>query len=361
MNIQTHTTSTRLASLDILRGGILFLLVFFQPILVAVLTEIDTPWSSGILYQFDHEVWDGFRFWDLVMPLFLFMSGTSIPFSFSKMMREKTKVYIYRKVFKRFFILFILGMILQGNLLGFDMDHIYFYTNTLQAIGTGYLFTAIILLNFKFRTQIAISGILLLIYSIPFIVSGDYTMDGNFASKVDQMILGRFRGDPSYSWIWSSLAFTVTVLLGSFAGHIMKEYKENKKKVLSILFTSSLCLIVAALICSIEIPVNKRIWSASMTLLSGGYCFFLMGLFYYWIDYCGHLKGLEWLKIYGMNSIVAYFLGEMINFRSIAYSVSYGLEPFLGEFYPAWITFLNFSILFLILYLMYKSKIFIKI
>lgn len=31
---------------------------------------MNLPFLNGILYQFDHEVWEGFRFWDLVMPLF---------------------------------------------------------------------------------------------------------------------------------------------------------------------------------------------------------------------------------------------------------------------------------------------------
>lgn len=46
---------------------------------------------------------------------------------------------------------------------------------------------------------------------------GDFSPEGNFAYKVDLMLLGRFRGDPTYTWIWSSLTFAVTVMLGTFA------------------------------------------------------------------------------------------------------------------------------------------------
>ena len=141
-----QTTSSRLASLDILRGLTLFLLVFFQPVLWALLSPVDADWSRAVLYHFDHEVWEGFRFWDLVMPLFLFMSGASMPFSFGKMLREGGKMAVVRKVIRRFFILFLLGMVVQGNLLGFDLAHIYIYTNTLQAIAAGYLLTALVML-----------------------------------------------------------------------------------------------------------------------------------------------------------------------------------------------------------------------
>lgn len=80
MNTPLSPVSGRLASLDILRGFDLFLLVFFQPVFVALGQRLNFPWLNDILYQFDHESWIGFRFWDLVMPLFLFMTGASILF-----------------------------------------------------------------------------------------------------------------------------------------------------------------------------------------------------------------------------------------------------------------------------------------
>ena len=84
MNKIPENDFTRLASLDILRGFDLFLLVFFQPVFVALVRQLNLPFLDEVLYQLDHEVWEGFRFWDLVMPLFLFMTGASIPFSLSK-------------------------------------------------------------------------------------------------------------------------------------------------------------------------------------------------------------------------------------------------------------------------------------
>ncbi|WP_455674690.1 acyltransferase family protein [Phocaeicola sp.] len=357
----TLQPSTRLASLDILRGFDLFLLVFFQPVLIALGQQLNLPWLNSILYQFDHEVWVGFRFWDLVMPLFLFMTGASMPFSFSKYKNNPDKKAIYRKIIKRFLLLFIFGMIVQGNLLGLDPGSIYIYTNTLQAIATGYLIAAILLLHCSVKAQIVATFLLLLIYWIPMTFAGDFTPEGNFANKLDRIVLGRFRGDPTYTWIWSSLTFGVTVMLGTFAGRIMKNGKENRKQVVQTLLVIGGALVGLALLWSLQMPINKRIWSCSMTLLSGGYCFLLMAVFYYWIDYKGHNRGLNWLKVYGMNSITAYLLGEVINFRCVAASVSYGLAPYLGDYYPVWLTFANFLILFFILRFMYKHQVFLKI
>ena len=353
--------STRLASLDILRGFDLFLLVFFQPVFFHLGKVLGWECLDPILYQLDHGPWEGFRFWDLIMPLFLFMAGTSMPFSFAKFKNDSNKSRIYKKVFKRFIILFLLGMVAQGNLLGLDPNHLYIYVNTLQSIAVGYLIAALILLNGGIKAQIIATVALLVIYTIPMMLFGDYTLEGNFAYKVDVLLMGRFQGDPSYTWIWSSLTFGVTVMLGVFAGEIICLKKDTPRKVVNWLLIGGIGLIAAALLWSLEMPIIKRIWSGSMTLLAGGYSFLLMGIFYYWIDYKGHKRGLEWLKIYGMNSITAYMLAQIVNFRSIPRSIFYGLEQYLGDLYPVWISFVHYAIIFWILKHMYDQKIFLKI
>lgn len=375
MNKSLSPVPSRLASLDILRGFDLFLLVFFQPLFVALGQRLNFLWLNDILYQFDHESWIGFRFWDLVMPLFLFMTGASMPFSFSKFKDDPNKWPIYRKIVKRFVLLFIFGMVVQGNLLGLDPKYLYLYSNTLQAIATGYLIAAVIQLHCSFKYQILITLLLLVIYWIPMTFWGDYTPTGNFAEKVDRLVLGRFRdgvywGEDSnwhfspnytYTWIWSSLTFGVTVMLGTFAGKIMKEGKENRKRVVQVILLVGLILVGISLLWSLQMPIIKRLWTGSMALFSGGLCFLLMGLFYYWIDYKGHSYGLDWLKIYGMNSITAYILGEVVNFRCVVASVSYGLEQYLGNYYAVWLSFANYLIVFLILRMMYKHRVFLKI
>ena len=303
------------------------------------------------------------------------MTGASMPFSFSKFKDAPNKGPIYRKILKRFILLFIFGMIVQGNLLGLDPRHIYLYSNTLQAIATGYVIAAVVQLHCSFKWQIIVTLLLLLAYWIPMTFLGDFTPEGNFAEKVDRIVLGRFRDgvywgedgiwhfSPSYNytWILSSLTFGVTVMLGTFAGKIMKEGKEDRKRVVQKLLLAGAVLIGISLLWGMQMPIIKRVWTCSMTLFSGGLCFLLMGLFYYWIDYKGHTNGLNWLKIYGMNSITAYILGEVVNFRCVAASVSYGLEQYMGDYYGVWLSFANYLIVFLILRMMYKHQVFLKI
>ena len=67
----------RLASLDILRGFDLFLLLFVGPMVSSLAAVSDAEWTNSLAYHFDHAAWDGLHMWDLVMPLFMFMAGVS--------------------------------------------------------------------------------------------------------------------------------------------------------------------------------------------------------------------------------------------------------------------------------------------
>ena len=368
-------TTKRLESLDILRGLDLFLLVFFQPVLMQICARVDLPWLRTVGAWFSHAEWEGLHLWDLVMPLFLFMAGASMPFAFSKYRESESKWPIYRKILKRFVVLFLLGMVVQGNLLGLDPQMFRFYSNTLQAIASGYLIASMLILHLGQRAQIIATCMLMLIYWIPMHFCGGYTADGNFAEMVDRAVLGSHRDGVywdeqgewhfaswyHYTWLWSSLTFGVTVMLGCFAGQIIKAGSNLRSFTALRLAVIALALLALGYLHSMHTPVNKHLWTTSMTLISGGWCWALMALFYWLVDVKGWSRGLQWLKIYGSNSIVAYMLGEVVNFRSVVQSVSYGLQPHLGEWYGVWVTFGNYLIIFLILRAMYKARVFVKI
>lgn len=379
MKTQTEPTALfkqkRLNSLDILRGFTLFLLVFLQPVLMALGKALQHPSYQAFLTHFRHASWEGIHFWDLVMPLFLFMTGVAMPFSFSKYREQKEKRGVYQRITKRVLLLFLLGMVVQGNLLALDWQQLYLYSNTLQAIAVGYLIAALIQLHLSTRMQLVATTLLLLLYALPFLLTGNYTPQGNWAEQVDKLILGQFRDGVyftedglwhfstsyHYTWVWSSLTFGVTVMLGTFANQLLMRYKQQPPKALARLIGVGLLLLTLGYLWSFQHPIIKKIWSSSMTLYTGGICFLLLALFYYWIDVRGKSSKLNWLKIYGMNSIVAYVLGMVINFRCIATSLFFGLESYLGSYYPAWITFVNYSILFLILRFLYQRAIFLRV
>lgn len=373
----TNKQKERLNSLDILRGFDLFLLVGIQPILWRLCQNPKTNIGEILKTQLDHAVWQGFNCWDIVMPLFLFMSGITIPFAFSKYHNktQKKDSQLWLKIIKRFFLLFLLGWIVQGNLLAFDIQRFRIFSNTLQAIAMGYLVATIAYLYLKPHWQILLATSFVFIYWIIFATIGnnDYSPLGNIAYQIDNATLGRFKDgviwnngqwafdqNYTYTWILSSLNFCVTVMLGTFAGILLKTTCSQTHKLRSLIVIGC-TLIIIGLLLNITHPIIKRLWTSSMTLFSGGICFLLMAIFYYVIDIKKWDRPFNWLKIYGMNSIVAYVLYETINFRSIGQSLFYGTEQFLGEFYPALIETTQVGIIFGILFLLYKNNIFIKI
>ena len=130
---------------------------------------------------------------------------------------------------------------------------------------------------------------------------------------------------------------------------------------LRMLFGIGLGMVIAGWLWGIELPVIKKLWTSSMVLVSSGYCFLLMGLFYYWIDYKGHRKYTTWLKVYGMNSILAYMLTNVVSFRCIGESLFFGTQQYLGNYYPVLIAMCNVSVIYVLLYAFYKHNIFLKV
>ena len=369
----------RLESLDVLRGFDLFFLVGLESVMHALHNAVKTPWFDRLMWNFGHVEWQGFSPWDLIMPLFMFMSGVAIPFAFAKY-SEMPKSFIYKRLIKRFVLLWIFGMISQGNLLGLDPDRIFLFSNTLQTIAVGYLVSAILFLHTSLKTQVAVAVTLLVVYwgamefiSVKGFGSGDYTADGNLAEGIDRVVLGRFRDAAQrvdgevvfapwyrYTWLLSSLNFVVTVLTGVFAGQILKSNGTGTKKTLLLISTGT-AMVLAGWLWDLELPVVKKIWTSSMVLVSSGYCFVLMGIFYWWIDVRQHRRGIGWLKVYGMNSIMAYMLAMVVQFWCVSQSLLRGLEQYLGAFYPALIAASIATIIFLILWRLYKSNHFLRV
>jgi predicted acyltransferase len=396
----------RLESLDALRGMDLLFLVAISDLVEELAEVIDTPWMASVMECFTHKTWEGFSPWDLVMPLFMFMAGVAIPFSLGKNkeashLGEVGRGAVYWRLFRRVLLLWIFGMMVQGNLLALDPNRIYLFTNTLQAIAVGYFFSALIYLHTSWKTQIGIAVGLLLTFwgamewiTIGGYGGGDYTPHGNLAEGIDTLLLGRFRDTAqiidgqvvvresyTYTWILSSLNFVVTVLTGVLAGEILKRTPSNsplqgerqdakticpfpyKGEVRrgSFLLLVGIAMVALGWTWDAVHPVIKHIWTGSMVLVSSGYCFLLMGIFYLWIDCLGHNKHLTVLKVYGMNSITAYVVSHVISFRSISKSLFFGLEQYVGDYYDFIIQLSNVTILFLILYIMYRKKIFLRV
>ena len=132
----------RLISLDILRGADIFVLTVVS-VIIAVVNKYH-PLPGWLLTQFDHPEWIGFSFYDIIMPLFIFMSGASVPLANPK----------WAHVLRRFALLWVFGMVAQGELLTFDLHRIrselkgWTKVTRLALIGVGLLILGAILNTF---------------------------------------------------------------------------------------------------------------------------------------------------------------------------------------------------------------------
>ncbi len=391
MTPASNTFRGRLASLDILRGMDLFLLVILEPIIGRLGKVLSGPVWHAVAHQCHHVGWHGFVLWDIIMPLFMFMSGITIPFSMAKYKdgRAHPDKAFWTKLLRRFVLLWVLGMAVQGKLLTLDPVQFKWFSNTLQAIAVGYLATAILYVYGGLKLQIGAGVLCFAAYFAVFALAGgmDTTPEGNIAMTIDKAVLGMhrdgvqfledgtwaFKEGYQYTWILSSLNFIVTVLLGCLAGQILRRGPKDAAPAQNGLPAPSgrnaatlaivgAALVAAGLLLDPVFPIIKKIWSSSMTLYSGGICCLAMALVYWWVDVRGHSRGLNWLKVLGMNSIAAYCISHIFNFTSVTTSVLYGLKHIVGDpWYGVIIACANALVLWFILRYMYKKGIFLKV
>jgi predicted acyltransferase len=359
----------RLASLDALRGFDMFWITGGQGILLGLGRGLNNEWfNRHIGPQLEHVSWQGFTAWDLIMPLFLFVVGTAMPFSFARRLeRGQTKARLYRHVLVRVAILWILGMIAQGRLLDYDLARLRLYSNTLQAIAAGYLIASLLLLNLSLRWQIAVTGALLLLYwallalaPVPGYGPGQLTEQGNFAMYIDKLILGPFQDGTTYTWILSSMTFAATVMLGAFAGRLLRSELDKVRKVLFLLAGGIACIYLGWA-WGLLLPIIKHIWTSSMVLFAGGWSLVLLALFYLVIDVLRLRFLAGFFIVIGMNAIAAYMVTHAVDFAGIADFFLQGLAKWTGPWHHVLRAAGGFAILWLILFYMYRKRTFIKI
>jgi predicted acyltransferase len=337
--------------------------------------------NSGFLHavsgQLEHVPWEGFHFYDLIMPLFLFMVGMSIPFSVDKRLASgESKKKIYLHAFKRWMILLVLGMIYEGNLLAFDFNNI-FIGSVLGAIGIGYFFSVLIYTRLNLKNQIwLVAGIQIVYWSIltfvpaPGLQAGILLPDASIVKFAEQMVFGRLaKTGVAYMWFLDTGGFICTVMTGVFASIIIrgniklpfiKSSSEQIHKTLFLAFTGS-GLTVLSLILNIWFPMIKNIWNPTFVLLTSGLSFLLFSLFYFLIDVKGYKRWAFWLKVIGMNSITVYLGVHFVPLKILGTRFVFGLEQFLGVYYTVMQSLIAMIIIYIILYWMYKKATFIKI
>ncbi len=362
--------SDRVLSIDALRGFDMFWIVGGRELVLAAAAAASGSVPAWLDYQLEHVEWEGFTAWDLIMPLFLFVVGAAMPFSFANQLaRGTSKGEMVFKILRRTVILFVLGMAAQGHLLDFDLSTLHIYCNTLQSIAAGYLVAGILLLNVGvilqlFATAALLVGYWLIMMYVPFGThpAGTLEPNANVALAVDEFILGRFRDGTTYTWILSSMTFAATVLLGVQAGHLLRSRLPAAAKFLLLVCVGLACLAGGWLWAErLNFPIIKHIWTSSMALWSAGLSYLLLALFYLVIDWVGLTRWAFFFVVIGANAITAYMAYHFVPFRDIAEGLVGGLARHAYRGGPVLIEFTAVMLLWLAMVHMYRHRIFVRV
>jgi heparan-alpha-glucosaminide N-acetyltransferase len=388
--------TTRIVAIDAFRGFVMFLMLAEAMRLWTLHTAFpESRFWSIVAYNTTHVQWQGCSLHDLIQPAFSFLVGAALPFSltnrrargepFSRMLAHA----VWRSV-----ALILLGIFLRS----LERPQTYWtFEDTLTQIGLGYTF--LFLLAFaSLRVQIAVFATILVafwgafaLYPVPgpgfdysqvgvrpdwpHLYTGflaHFNKNSNLSWAFDVWFLNLFPRQSPFrfnSGGWSTLSFIptlATMQLGLWAGQWLQTSRTTVEK-LKGLIASGVALALAGLIFQwLHIsPIVKRIWTSSYTLYSGGLVLLILAGFYALMEWKGWRRWAFPLLVIGANSIAIYVMSWTIeHFISSAILRHIGPAPFavLGPpFEPVLRGMAVLIVFWLILYWMYRKKIFLRI
>ncbi len=295
----------RLLSLDIFRG-----------MTVAFMIIVNTPGSWSYVYPpLKHAEWHGCTPTDLVYPFFLFIVGVSIWFSLKKYGHELNGPSVLR-ILRRTASIFALGLLL-AIFPYFSRDYSTFrIMGVLQRIALAYGFGALICMIINRNYLWIVTAVILLLYwgMLAFLGGSDpYSLEGNFALKVDEAILGKshmYKGfgipfEPE--GLLSTIPSICTVIIGFYTGEFIGKTKGGERSVLKLLLIG-ISLIGLGLLWNEFFPINKPLWTSSYVLYTAGLAMVVLTVVYYISDVLKWQKWGSFFRVYGTNALFAYFM-----------------------------------------------------
>ena len=367
--------SERLTSLDALRGFDMFWILGADSLVVALHELGKNPVTKFFAEQLDHAEWAGFRFYDLIFPMFVFIMGVSTVFSLTKIVAREGRAAAVKRVLVRGMLLFLVALIYSG---GFtnpwpDMR----LMGVLNRIAICYTFGGLLFIFCNWRVLAAVGVAMLVGYwailaHVPMRdihlekellaaqaeAAGDKKLTAQFlaadnpsaknpsATKdrslwqttekmyyaTTKRVTGKY--EPGYNVVnhfdfehlparkydifydpegfLSSLPACVTGLLGIFAGLLLRNKTVPDQKKVFYLLGAGAASTALGWWWNLDFPVIKKIWTSSYVLVAGGYSAMLLGAFYWIIDV---KKWQTWCQPFvwiGMNPITLYLASNFM-------------------------------------------------
>ena len=365
------STRERLQSLDTLRGFDMAMLVGGAGILIAFSELTGWGWAEALETQMHHVRWEGFRFYDLIFPLFMFISGVAIPYAInSKVEKGVSKSRLLRKILVRLIALIALGILYNGVLQrGFNNPRI---VSVLSQIGFGYFFAALICLYSKNIKGViywllgimAGVAVLQLFVPVPGYGAGTFEPESSINAWLDQRLIpGRLYDDAFDPEGFLCIVSAVTItMMGALAGYVIRSGKSRPPRKALYIAVAGVLAIAVSLLLEPVYPVIKKMWTVSYVLRAAGVSALLLASFYYVIDVRG-LKGWTlFFRVFGMNSITIYMADRIIDFHGISRFFLNWTSVHINEQWGA--LFIATGVLILqwgLMLFLYRKKIFLRV
>jgi len=366
--LSTQRKSTRLVSLDAMRGFTMFWIVGGAALIEALEHFGNFGITNFLVYQIDHSQWEGLRFYDCIWPGFMLMVGVSIPFAFAKRSLTQTYPLMLWHAIKRFAILFLLGSLRESVYLG--SPRFIELSSALQPIAVAYL-VSFLLVRKSWKFQAAVGLLVLIIYGlaialipVPGVGPGSYVQNANLVWFIDQTIMPYRVGEAVFMEGWGTLISIIppisTTILGMLMGRLLMNKKTTATYKIKIMALTSAGILAVGYMLSFFVPVVMKMWTVSYGLISAGWACSVLLLFYWVIDVKGYKKWAFPFVVIGMNALAVYLSFTVMRLSEIANVFTEGIAGSLGQFGP-FFSALAFVILeWAILYWMYKRKIFLN-
>ncbi len=354
----------------------------------------DNAFLKFLAQQADHAAWVGCNVWDLIQPAFMFMVGVAVPWSIAnRQARGESFNRMFGHALWRSLALVLLAVFLTS---AWSQRTTWVFTNVLAQIGLGYPFLFLLAFT-RTRTQWLAAFGILAGYWLAFATSplpppdldwgklyvlpdwphlsgfaAHWEKNYNFAAHFDVWFLNLFGPEPLYvanKGGYHTLNFIpslATMLFGVLAGQLLRSELPMTTKLQRLLVAGIAGVAAGAAIgYSGLCPIVKRIWSPSWAIYSAGWVTLLLAGFVAAIDWRGWKKWAFPFVVVGLNPITLYCMWQLTDaFVRAALKRHFGqniYETLAGPAAPTVERFAVLLVFWLILFWMYRRKIFLRI